>query len=429
MVYVISKSGQPLMPTNRCGRIRWLIKTKQAKVIKRYPFTVQLLVETTKYTQPITLGVDAGSKHVGLSASSEKKEYFQGELLLRNDVVSLLKTRRERRRTRRNRKTRYRKVRFNNRVKSKHKGWLAPSVEVKIQEHITIIKSLCKIMPITKVIVETAEFDLQALKAEKQGKPKPIGSEYQHGEKFGFYNTRQYVLFRDGYKCRCCGKKHSEKREIKLYVVNSLGLETESPEDTYTVCRECFNKYVNVGFPFKKKRYWTHPTFMGIMRDTLMKRLKEELAMAVEQTTGADTKETRESHGIKKSHINDTLCIAKHPKAERCKEVFLIKALRTHNRQIHKMTVLKGGVRKRNQAEYVIKEYRLFDKVLYNKEECFIQGRRSSGYFQLKKLDGTLISVSACYKHLQLLETRKHYIVERREAIFPTAEACGFSCL
>ena len=34
-------------------------------------------------------------------------------------------------RARRNRKTRYRKPRFDNRVRSKHKGWLAPSEEVK----------------------------------------------------------------------------------------------------------------------------------------------------------------------------------------------------------------------------------------------------------------------------------------------------------
>ena len=79
---------------------------------------------------------DAGSKHVGLSASTTKKELFVAELRPRNDVVKLIATRREFRRARRNRNTRHRPPRFSNRVHSKHKEWLAPSVEVKIWNHI-----------------------------------------------------------------------------------------------------------------------------------------------------------------------------------------------------------------------------------------------------------------------------------------------------
>ena len=90
-------------------------------------------------------------------------------------MVDLLSTRREFRRARRNRKTRYRKPRFDNRVRSKHKGWLAPSVEVKIQEHITSIKRVCRILPVSKVVIETAEFDLQLLKAIEEGKACPAG--------------------------------------------------------------------------------------------------------------------------------------------------------------------------------------------------------------------------------------------------------------
>lgn len=56
LVYVVSNNGQPLMPTNRYGKIRRLLKNKQAKVLKRCPFTVQLLYETKNVTQPISLG-------------------------------------------------------------------------------------------------------------------------------------------------------------------------------------------------------------------------------------------------------------------------------------------------------------------------------------------------------------------------------------
>ena len=128
---------------------------------------------STNEIQPVSLGVDAGSKHIGLAATTEKKVVYQEELIPRNDVVKLLSARRTLRRSRRSRKTRYRKPRFNNRVHSKHKGWLAPSVEVKIQEHITAIKNVCKILPVSEIHVETAEFDLQRLKAIEEGKSFP----------------------------------------------------------------------------------------------------------------------------------------------------------------------------------------------------------------------------------------------------------------
>ena len=61
MVYVISKNGQPLMPTNRHGKVKHLLRSGNAKIVKRCPFTIQLTYESTNHTQPITLGVDAGS--------------------------------------------------------------------------------------------------------------------------------------------------------------------------------------------------------------------------------------------------------------------------------------------------------------------------------------------------------------------------------
>ena len=130
MVYVISKNGQPLMPTENHAKVRILLKTKKAKVIKRCPFTIQLAYDGTNYTQDVALGVDAGSKHIGLSATTKDKVLFESNVELRNDIVNLLSTRRQNRRSRRNRKTRYRKPRFNNR-KCKD-GWLAPSVQNKV---------------------------------------------------------------------------------------------------------------------------------------------------------------------------------------------------------------------------------------------------------------------------------------------------------
>ncbi|MDL2249829.1 RRXRR domain-containing protein, partial [Lachnospiraceae bacterium OttesenSCG-928-J05] len=38
MVYVISKEGQPLMPTTRHGKVKHLLREGKAKVVKRCPF-------------------------------------------------------------------------------------------------------------------------------------------------------------------------------------------------------------------------------------------------------------------------------------------------------------------------------------------------------------------------------------------------------
>jgi len=94
-----------------------LLKQGKAKVVKRTPFTIQLLFGSSGYRQSVNLGIDAGSKHIGLSATTKEKVLYEADVELRNDIVDLLSTRREARRTKRNHKTRYRKPRFNNRKK------------------------------------------------------------------------------------------------------------------------------------------------------------------------------------------------------------------------------------------------------------------------------------------------------------------------
>ena len=131
MVYVISHTGKALMPTNRHGKVKHLLREGCARVVRREPFTIQLLYDNTEYTQPITLGVDTGTTHVGLSATTKSDELFTAEVSLRRDIPGLLAVRREARRRRRNRQTRYRAPRFDNRTKPD--GWLAPSVEHAVQ--------------------------------------------------------------------------------------------------------------------------------------------------------------------------------------------------------------------------------------------------------------------------------------------------------
>ena len=425
-VYVLNMHGHPLMPC-KPAKARKLLNAGNAKVVKRTPFTIKLLYGSSGYTQDVILGVDAGSKTIGLSASTEEKELFAAEVTPRNDVVELMSTRREFRKSRRNRKTRYRKPRFDNRVGSKQKGWLAPSVEVKIQEHITGIKRVCAILPITKVVIETAEFDLQLLKAIEEGRSVPQGEDYQKGEMIGHYNVRQYVLWRDGYTCQYCGARG---KGVKFHTHHLESRKTggNAPDDLTTLCDKCHERLHKklltaedlVKFRKRRRRSTRDAAFMGIMRKTLIARLRSELQIPVWETHGYVTKYTRtEILKLQKSHTNDALAIAQgrhgfgrqESGLQQTEKVYTIKPVRHHNRQLHKATILKGGIRKNNQAPKYVFGFRLFDKVLYNGIECFVWGRRTSGSFLLRRLDGTRVKDGVSYKHLHLLERSSNYLI------------------
>lgn len=413
MVYVLNKHGQPLMPC-KPRKARILLKSGKAKVVQRTPFTIQLLYGSSGYKQPVTLGVDAGSKTVGLSASTETKELFAAELMPRNNVVDLLSTKREYRRTRRNRTTRYRQPRFNNRVHSKHKGWLAPSVEVKIHNHIQGIKLVLKILPVTSIIIETAEFDTQRLKAMEDGKPLPVGTDYQLGEMYDYYNVRQYVLHRDGYKCRYCGAH----KDVKLHVhhLESRKIGSNRPANLITMCAACHKKHHDGLISLdkvKKCRNYRDAAFMGIMRKTLLQHLLILFpSVKIKETMGYITKYTRETNKLVKTHVTDALCIAKHPNATRIDRIYTIKPVRQHNRCLHKATILKGGIRKKNQAPREVKGFRLFDKVRYKGTECLVWGRRISGSFLLRLIDGTKVKDGVGYKQLKLLEHSSNCLIQ-----------------
>ena len=424
MVYVISKNGQPIMPTKDHRKVRLLLNEGKAKVVRREPFTIRLTGNSKTYVQPVTLGVDAGSKHVGLSACTEKAEIFSAELQPRNDVVKLLSTRREFRGARRNRKKRHRAPRFKNRTHSKHKGWLAPSVEVKIHNHVQGIAFVMRILPISCIRVETAEFDTQRLKAYLEGKPLPEGEDYQHGEMYDEYNVRQYILHRDNYTCQCCGAAPTEKKPVKLHVHHLESRKTggNAPNNLITLCLSCHKKLHAglVALPDSKRKRGHRlrdAAFMGIMRKTLIQRLRSMCDVPITETYGYITKAIREKYEIKKTHTSDARIIAKGEETHRVCPTLLLKPVRRHNRQIHKATILKGGVRKKNQAPKYVFGFQLFDGVaLPSGETGFVFGRRSSGSFDVRHLDGRKISAGVSHKKLQPIEKAKSLLAERWQA-------------
>ena len=420
MVYVLNQNGQPIMPSENHAKVRVLLKQNKAKVIKRCPFTIQLLYSSTNYTQPITLGVDAGSKHIGLSATTKDKELFASDLELRNDIVKLISARRKNRRSRRNRKTRYRKPRFNNRVSTKKEGWVAPSIRQKIETHLTVIDKIYKILPVTKLVVETAQFDIQKLK-----NPTISGDEYQQGELLGFANLREYCFWRDDYTCQWC-KGKSKNKILHMHHWNYWNDDhSNKPSSVITLCDVCNDSknHKKDGFLWgwlpKITKSYRDAAFMGIMRWYLYNELKN-LYPNVFNTYGYITKNTRIENNLPKEHYIDARCISGNPLAKPLGYVFYQKKVRCHNRQIHKNTMLKGGIRKRNSTDYLVKDFRLFDKVKYQGREYFIFGRRNSGFFDIRTLNGTKVNKgSISCKKIQLIEKSKSYLTERRTTFLP----------
>src|SRR5438132_11946680 len=132
-VYVLNCHGQPLMPCQP-RKARLLLKSGKAKVARMVPFTIQLLYGSSGYKQEVSLGVDAGTRQIGVCATTERTVLFEAEVKPRTDIQEGLATRQQFRRARRNRKTRYRKAPFLNRRKPE--GWLAPSVQHKVDAHL-----------------------------------------------------------------------------------------------------------------------------------------------------------------------------------------------------------------------------------------------------------------------------------------------------
>lgn len=404
MVYVQDIDGKPMMPTTRHGKVRRLLKANKATVVNLCPFTIQLTYKSTDHKQPVTLGIDAGAKHIGFSATTEKEELFACETILRTDIVDLLSTRSQNRRTRRSR-LRYMKPKFNNRVFSKKKGWVAPSVKQRIDSHLNEVNEIHKILPITKIVIEAAQFDTHKMK-----NPNISGIDYQNGEQLGFWNVREYVLFRDGHKCSYC-KGKSKDLILNIHHIESRKTGGDSPSNLITLCETCHKEYHkgNIDLKVRRGKSLCGAAIMGIMKWRLYDELKSRYSN-VSMTFGYITKYNRIKYGIEKSHTSDAFVISKNFNAKRIEYQYLKRLVRRHNRQIHKMKILKGGKKKNNQAPFEVFGFRLFDKVLYNNEINFIYGRRKSGNFNIRDFNGENPK-DVSYKKLKLIRGKRHPII------------------
>ena len=420
LVYVQDREGKAISPTKRCGRVGYLRRHGLAVVVMLEPFTRRLLydVDGTEHVQAATLGVDTGAKHIGLSASTKKSELYSAEVELRDDVTRNLTARRENRRGRRGRKHNwYRPVRWANRANAREEH-LPPSIVHRAESHVRAVKQAAKILPLRKIVVEIGKFDVQKIK-----NPDIEGVEYQNGPLSGCPNLKAYARWRDGEKCRICGKT-SFKDKAKLDVHHIIQVAyggTNVPENVVTLCHECHEAHHNNlrRIKFKRPPQHKNEAHMNAMRKYLIERLREEFPNCeVEVTYGYLTAEARHAHRIEKSHANDAFCIAWNFDAERNEDnVYRHRFFRRHDRSTHQQTIKspyklskrvqkrltakewKNGYRAPHRMLKAVKGFRRMDTVRYNGDLWFI-GLRDTGSFKLTRHGDGVVKDGIGYKHL-----------------------------
>lgn len=350
MVYIIDKNGNPLMPTERHGKIRRLLNEGKAEVVKQIPFTVKLLYDSTEFTQPVTLGIDSGSKHVGVSATANGKELFAGDHVLRDGktgVPNLLESRRTLRRSRRNRKTRYRAPRFDNRARKPAPGyekWFTPTTKTQIAGHEHMIRKVSEILPVSHIVVECGAFDTQLLK-----NPDIQGVEYQQGEMSDWSaNVREFVLARDNYTCQWC-KKSSIKHGVILqthHIQFRRNGGSDRPDNLITLCTDCHSKYHKIveetgasPVDFRKSKSLVSAAHISTMKWELYNMVKRYDPDA-NMTFGYKTKKTRIDANrnlgldLQKSSPVDARCITGDPAAKPLGYYYMSEQRRCHDRAL-----------------------------------------------------------------------------------------------
>jgi RRXRR protein/HNH endonuclease len=400
LVYVLNQTEKPLMPCAP-SKARALLKQGQAKVVRREPFTIKLLHGSSGYRQEVAAGMDSGSKTIGCAAIAHGQVLYQAEIALRQDVSGKMQQRAMYRKNRRGRKTRYRPARWQNRASMRAKGRLPPSLHSKIESHLRERHFVESILPISGWKVEITDFDIH-----KITNPEVAGVGYQQGSQKDFYNTKAYVLHRDGYECQSGRKcKHDQRLHVHHVVFRSHG-GTDAPSNLLTLCAAC-HKDLHAGlFQLKARRSKTkHATEIGIVKGALLQNDWE-----FEPTLGYETKFKREAClRWEKSHAADAVAVACEV-GEYVEPAFDVYRKRHVAKGDYQQT--SGARSERRIPTGKLFGLRKFDKVLSPAGPAFVKGKRSSGYFSISKLDGVAVHNSIKAAACQRLSARTTTLTE-----------------
>jgi 5-methylcytosine-specific restriction endonuclease McrA len=343
---------------------------------------------STGFIQPVTGGMDTGSKHIGSAAVANGRVLYQASVEIRNDVTGRMEQRRSYRRTRRGRKLRYREPRFDNRGKV---GKLAPSIKSKVDSHLREKSFVESILPVSSWKAELASFDIH--KISNPSVSKKHGWTYQNGAKKDFYNLKAYILDRDGYACQQCGKDKNVKLHVHHIKFRSEG-GTDTPKNLITLCESCHDSLhagklgtlIHEKLTKKTASKTKHATEIGIVKSQLKKS-----DWKFEETFGYETKFKREvCLGLPKTHFNDAvaICLTEGELVDLSNVVYFKKHVCNGDYQ---QTCGRRSEEKIPTGK--IMGFKKFDKVLCDGRELFIKGRMSTGYAILMGIDNQKVDI------------------------------------
>lgn len=410
-VVVLNMRGEPLMPCTQ-RKARLLLKESKAVIYKYNPFTIQLTYATGETKQDCHIGIDTGSKYIGVAITSEDKILFKGEIELRQDVKSNLDKRHMYRRDRRKRKTRYRQPRFLNRKRTDK--WLPPSLQNRINHTDHWIDAFSCLVPSPELHIEVGKFD-----TAKMINPEINGVDYQHGQTYGFFDERYFVFARDNYTCQCCGKSKDKILQTHHIIYRSNG-GTNRVDNLITVCTECHtpenHKKGGVFYKWqeqrKKVKQYKEPPFMNTLRKQIFAKYPNAVI-----TYGSETTPKRKEMGLDKTHYNDAIVISGIYKInENSEEWLLIKQFRKKKRSLHEATARKGRkIPNRNQVRNskntpCYQGFFLNDKVSVLGKSGYITGFTSNGAYIKDNASNYITLPNKTYKQVSISKLRlKHH--------------------
>jgi len=312
--FVLDAQGRKLSPTKE-KRAWYLIRKQKATLKNKFPMVIQLKKDIPNEEidpTPIHLGVDDGSKQVGIAlvqaCKTKNKPVCKGTIELRTDVTEKLSIRRGYRRYRRKHK-KYRPARFDNRSSSKNVGRIAPSIKQKKDSIVRVVQQLHKWIRIDHICLEDVLIDIRAL---EEGY-KPYRWEYQKSNRLD-ENIRKAVIMRDHNTCQDCGVTNT-RMEVHHIIPRRLN-GSNSIQNLLTLCTSCHGKVSGDELAHSKryfeKTHGKHINFKDAMhvmqgKNYLQNGLNRMAPLSL--TTGGDTANKRFDWEIEKTHSNDAVVI------------------------------------------------------------------------------------------------------------------------
>ncbi len=445
IVAVVDQSGKPINPLiNKNGFVKRMIEDGEVEIISRKPVLVIKIKKTTTRTrkltytptkEKLTLGIDYGYKHVGYSVISDKQELVGGTLTLRTDIPDLLKAK-SMYRTQRRYRLRFRRPR---KFRRKEKGWLPPSIRHDLDSLKKFIHSLTTILPINKIIIETANFDIQKLM-----NPDIKNVEYQQGQRFNIDgNLREYILYRDGHSCQHKQCKHKKEKNLRLFVhhiVERSNGGSDTPNNLITLCEYCHtpanhkNDYLNPKIMLGNKKLnksFKSETHMNIIRKYALREIAEDNTnIQIKETFGYITKKSRleaNDEGLEKTnktHHNDAFFIAGGKYQTRINDEVNVNFLRRNNRSLETFRdakyidsrdgKIKSGqelscqrtTRNKENLPENLRKYRIpINEKGKGKRSIRTKGKRSIRTSRYEIQKGTIIKLTEDYKNFKSGQT------------------------